>query len=240
MNKFQKKQCKSVIKKLCSMEISIPFQSDMSMKYGITESIKNYLQNPVNISIVKKRLYENHYQSLLEFESDVRLIWSNAMSLFQKGSAIFAMAEDCSVWFDKQMEQFPRSENELWLIKFNKIHRKLNNLVFSFPDREVVRKYREEKKMQQLRQMEKEQEPAQEKQTKHEEDVKIPEKKENKVKEEPVYNENKNEEKPIKNKEKEEEFVPKYKPIPRPPLEKSKIEPKKEFDPKKVELFDSF
>lgn len=131
--KFQQKQCQKILDKLYEKSISKPFQQNLSENFGLPEPIKVYLGNPIDLNKIRENLANDQYKTIQEWARDVFLVFDNALSLFQQGSPIFAIAKDLRYWFEKKLRNFPRTSNELWLIEFNSAHEKLQNLVDSYP-----------------------------------------------------------------------------------------------------------
>lgn len=131
--KFQQKQCLKILNKLLEKSISKPFQQNLSENFMLPEPINVYLGKPIDLLTIRENLKNDQYKSIQDWICDVFLVFDNALSLFNSGSPINAIAKDLRNWFEKKVKNFPRTSNELWLIEFTSTHEKLQKLVDSYP-----------------------------------------------------------------------------------------------------------
>ncbi|KAK8834050.1 hypothetical protein M9Y10_043819 [Tritrichomonas musculus] len=121
LSKFQSEKCLKIVDKLISFSICVPF---VEMVDPVNDGVQDYydiIKNPMSLNEVRKRIVSKKYKDISEFQKDINLIWSNARKYNGDDNVITNMAMEASCWFDKQMKQFPQTQEEEWLRKMQKI-----------------------------------------------------------------------------------------------------------------------
>lgn len=132
---FHKQWCISVMEKMEKLEITHPFRQEFGAEFFQNErdDIKNIVRTPMNLQIVRSNLRNNRYNSVTEWERDVNLIWTNALTIFKKESTLHTIAEYMLKWFKKRYAKFPANEEAAWLMKFQKTQAKAKELIETYP-----------------------------------------------------------------------------------------------------------
>lgn len=55
------------------------------------------IKNPISMNMIKKRIYSNYYDNILEFENDFHLMFDNARTFNEEGSAVYEDADEMEV-----------------------------------------------------------------------------------------------------------------------------------------------
>jgi hypothetical protein len=116
---FQKTWVKSLLGKLNKKAISQPFKSIESQK---SNKIKDLIK-------IGSNLQENKYDSILEFISDVRELFYQFQYSETKDQFIPILATSLSKWFEEKILKYPRTPQEQWLIKAEKLQKKTRKLI---------------------------------------------------------------------------------------------------------------
>ena len=135
------KKCFKLLSTLQKLEYGQPFLKPVD---PVALNIPDYpliVKEPMDLSKVDKRLRTGYYRHPLQFASDVRKIWSNAILYNPKSSPIYDMTFKMSEFFEskfKEIEENPFSDvmNEYIHSKVHKIEKKLNELKTSHRDME--------------------------------------------------------------------------------------------------------
>ena len=76
------------------------------------------IKKPMCISEVKRKLYNDKYQTCNDFMKDIRLIWSNAKTYNQQGTILYIYADELSAEAEKLWNDLPlNDEDEQKLMK---------------------------------------------------------------------------------------------------------------------------
>ena len=130
---FQKNYCNKILDKIESHHISELFKQPSEPG---DERYAGYLdipKKPMDFSTIRKKLNENQYKCIGECYSDIRLVFSNAMTSYPESSGIYKMASDSSNWFEKKHADYPRTKEEYWFQKIKKIQKEIKYLHDNFP-----------------------------------------------------------------------------------------------------------
>ncbi|KAM7524298.1 hypothetical protein LguiA_014200 [Lonicera macranthoides] len=95
------KKCGQMLMKLMTHKHGWVFKCPVdAVALGLTD-YHQIIKNPMDLGTVKAKLDKNEYGSPLEFASDVRLTFKNAMTYNEKGEDVHAMANTLLSSFDK-------------------------------------------------------------------------------------------------------------------------------------------
>jgi hypothetical protein len=94
--------------------LTLPFRLPVDPVRDNAPGYFEIIQNPMDLSTVKKKLSEHRYESVQAFVSDLHLIWDNAL-VFNGPESMFAfMATDLKKWTEKQWRIKPVSQEDEW------------------------------------------------------------------------------------------------------------------------------
>lgn len=127
MKGFQHEWCKKILEKLDKKPTSGPFKQPVAT--DINPRYNEIVKQPMNLAQVQLSLKSYKYQTVMEFASDVRLIWYNAMIYYQTDDPKYLIAADLSKWFENKLQNYPQTINEKWMMKFKKLHTRIKNLI---------------------------------------------------------------------------------------------------------------
>jgi len=94
------------------------------------------IQQPMALNEVKKKLNNNEYNTLKEWETDVNLIWDNAKTYNGEDTLFTHMAMEAKLWFSGKIKSFPSTPEEEWTRKIQKTAKRLYD-VLSHPPTEL-------------------------------------------------------------------------------------------------------
>lgn len=134
---FQRTWCKKILEKIEKMHISEPFKQKVAND-SHNQGYYDVISDPIDLSVVRKKIEEGTYLTALEYIKDMRQIFYNSMSFYQYGHPHFLIAQDLSEWFEKKLKKFPRTAHEEWLIKLERAKLKVNRLIEKAPPLENI------------------------------------------------------------------------------------------------------
>jgi Asp-tRNA(Asn)/Glu-tRNA(Gln) amidotransferase B subunit len=94
------------------------------------------IQEPMWLHEVKKKIRENKYDTIEQFQRDMNLIWKNAMIFNNENDLYHSFAKVARDRFAAKMEKLPYTPQEEWIYRLRKITKKFQILSRSF-DREL-------------------------------------------------------------------------------------------------------
>ena len=77
MTDYQRRGCLKVIDELLQMSISKPFSKPVNPKRDLCPDYFEYIQRPMDLGTIRKKLLKNEYESTDHFKVDVRTVWEN-------------------------------------------------------------------------------------------------------------------------------------------------------------------
>lgn len=77
----------------------------------------------------EKKLTSGEYRSVSDWVKDVNLIFFNIKSSNKKGTPTYMAAEHLEKWFTKKTGLYPATKEEEWMMKFQKVQKKIQNIV---------------------------------------------------------------------------------------------------------------
>ena len=93
-------KCKEILNLLRGHACAGPFLLPVDpVLLGIPD-YPNIIKNPMDLNTVGKKLSSNQYSSQLEFEEDISLIWTNAMTYNAPSSPVFKMTEEIKSYYE--------------------------------------------------------------------------------------------------------------------------------------------
>lgn len=103
-----------LIEKIYTKNISVPFQKPVDPVRDNVIDYYDIIKEPICLDEVKKKLEDGKYTSLTEWEKDVMLIWTNAITFNSRQSIIYLMAVDLQRWFLKKLAKANGKEKPKW------------------------------------------------------------------------------------------------------------------------------
>ena len=137
MNDFQQKWCKDLLDQLMAKNISRPFHDDMR-NYPFT--LISQKENPIQqnstqtLKFISKKLNDKKYKTPYDFGCDVNKVFEVGFFNFKQNSLIYNSALMLSEWFNKKMQHYPRTEEELWVDSLYDLKKKLAKLIETIPN----------------------------------------------------------------------------------------------------------
>lgn len=134
LSSFLKKQCQSIMNKICSRSISQVFYYPID---PIQDNCPNYfdiVKNPMDLGTIRKNLRNNKYTSVAEWKRDMELVWSNSILFHQKDSTIGLMALDLQKYYFELTKYLSDSYKSSWKRYLIELHQE-----FSLCEKEVVK-----------------------------------------------------------------------------------------------------
>ena len=99
------KKCSKVLSMLKRNENVGPFLEPVDpVALGIPTYFE-VIKRPMDLSTVDMKLKNHDYASPEQFEDDIRLIWSNALTFNPPGTQVYNMAENMSVYFEDLLKR---------------------------------------------------------------------------------------------------------------------------------------
>ena len=140
MNEFQQKWCLDLLNQLMSKNISNPFHREFSdtkldIIYSAGNKENSIQQKPTQtLNYVSKKLKENKYKSPYEFGCDVNKVFAAGFYNFKQNTIIYNATLMLSEWFNKKIQHYPRTKEELWIDSLHKIQGQLEKLMQTIPN----------------------------------------------------------------------------------------------------------
>ena len=101
LSSFLRKQCQSVMNKICARSISQVFYYPID---PIQDNCPNYfdiVKNPMDLGTIRRNLRNNKYTSVAEWKRDMELVWSNSILFNTEDSTVGVMALDLQKYYFK-------------------------------------------------------------------------------------------------------------------------------------------
>jgi len=95
-------ECTEILNFLLTKKESEPYSAPVDWEfYGLTD-YPEIIKKPMDLGTIKKRLDGAKYSDAQKFASDVRLVWSNAMTYNRPDSDIYQTADKLSKLFERR------------------------------------------------------------------------------------------------------------------------------------------
>lgn len=133
MTDFQKNYCFKMLDKIEKHPISQIFMQQSNLNDSHFSKYIDKQKKVMDFKTIRKKIIDKQYKSMNEWGQDVRIIFSNAKNNFKDDSPIYKMGQDLSEWFENKWNDYPRSEEELWVKKLRKIQESIKYLSEHFP-----------------------------------------------------------------------------------------------------------
>lgn len=134
LSSFLKKQCQSVMNKICSRSISQVFYYPID---PIQDNCPNYfdiVKNPMDLGTIRRNLRNNKYTSVAEWKRDMELVWSNSILYNTEDSTIGLMALDLQKYYFELTKYLSDSYRSSWKRHLIELHQE-----FMLYEKEVVK-----------------------------------------------------------------------------------------------------
>ena len=133
MTPTQLEYCKKITKKIFDYPIAGPFRQPVNES---DEGCKNYrkkIHKPMDLSKVLVQIESGFYLNTDKWKEDMNRIWNNAMKFNEKGSSVYAIAEELQEVFKEKSKFIPKNSYEVWALKALKKQQKIAKILASKP-----------------------------------------------------------------------------------------------------------
>ncbi|KAJ8428040.1 hypothetical protein Cgig2_007617 [Carnegiea gigantea] len=100
MDRYAKSNCKVILGKLLKHRVAFPFKKPVNPVELCIPDYFDIIKNPMDLGTIKQKLDDNKYRDSEEFESDVRLTFSNAMRYNPPENSVYKYAKELVTFFD--------------------------------------------------------------------------------------------------------------------------------------------
>jgi hypothetical protein len=107
--------CTEILEELCSHPIARIFLNPVDPEADGVPTYLSIVKQPSDLGTVRRKLVNNEYITISEFERDVNLIWENAILFHGRSSVIAAMATRLNHIFQKKITKVQDHTHELWV-----------------------------------------------------------------------------------------------------------------------------
>lgn len=125
LSKFQTEKLVKLVDKLINKPICLPFVDLVDPEKDGAPDYLQIIKEPMSLREVLKKLKNNSYSSIEQFERDMGLIWTNAKTYNGPDALFTHMAMESKVYFDSKMKQFSNTPEEEWTKKIQRTTQKL-------------------------------------------------------------------------------------------------------------------
>ena len=129
LQEIEKNYCNTVTKYFKEHYLASPFLYPVDTSEVI--DYLNFVQKPMDLSTIQKKLDNNVYKTSKEWSDDLMLIWDNAIAYNKRWeNLILKAATILKEKAEKKIKLIPKNETDLWFIKLtdaaNKVEKELN------------------------------------------------------------------------------------------------------------------
>jgi hypothetical protein len=108
-------KCHALTTALLDNHYSFWFRTPVDLQSEGAKAYYQAIQRPMDLGTVMRKLESDCYSKASEWEADVGLVWSNAMSFNAPNSIYWHAADVLRKLFEKEIALFALSEDERWL-----------------------------------------------------------------------------------------------------------------------------
>ncbi|OHT16748.1 Bromodomain containing protein [Tritrichomonas foetus] len=130
--------CKKVTEKLIGHPLSTAFLRPVNPQLDGAPDYLQKISRPMDLGTIKSKLENNSYSNSREWETDIRLVWSNAMKYNPKKTLLHHVAERLNQKCNKLLKAIPKTEPELWAMKLTKLNHKMKTFLNENPPEESI------------------------------------------------------------------------------------------------------
>ena len=138
MNSELRKRCISIMDELIKHPCAYVFTKPIVLPEGMDkESSQQYssvIKHPVDLTLVRNNLLEDHYKDLASWENDMRYIWINAEKINKKDRFTVSLARELKKQFRKQYKQLKLLTVSKWARAAANLKDELDALLDSPPE----------------------------------------------------------------------------------------------------------
>lgn len=137
---IEKQFCKEVTSKFIAHPLCRAFLRPVDPELDGALDYLDVISNPMDLGTVNRKLETGQYRTAREWYNDLMLIWTNSMTYNKKKpNLLHSAAEHMKHKCEKMFKRIPTTEADIWLLKMNKLHRKLDNfLAINVPEENYV------------------------------------------------------------------------------------------------------
>ena len=118
---------KKIMKELMSFNVAKIF-----LKIPNATQYSFYVKVPICLSDIEQKLNNNEYKTISEWAYDVRLVFLNAIHIYNKQGPNYIAASFLNQWFNKHASKYPLSEEDYIKSYIQKLQKKAQKLSSDF------------------------------------------------------------------------------------------------------------
>lgn len=131
----QKYWCTKVLAYLSSWDILSFFQKPIDPKV-IGNDFPDYFEKvkmPMDLDTVRRKLNDSKYQNPEQFSLDLKLVFENARSYFDKENILYVVAEEALLYIKSMEKYMNMSPDQMWLEQLKEICEKIEAHMIKIP-----------------------------------------------------------------------------------------------------------
>ncbi|KAH0790665.1 Bromodomain containing protein [Histomonas meleagridis] len=122
--------CIEIMEKLMSLPCGQAFLEPTDDK---VPNYHNIIKHPIDLRTIAKRMQNNEYTSISQWDKDMNLIWNNAEKYYTKNSYIGILANQLHIHYDKEYKKIKAPQIAKWSRAVFSYKAKLENLFEKAP-----------------------------------------------------------------------------------------------------------
>lgn len=129
MPESQRKKCIDIMDKLFENKTALMFSKPIDPEKENSPIYKDVVKTPIDLGTIRNRLLNNQYRSVADWKSDVNLVWSNSMSVYENHSILYYIAKHLKDEFRKLTLYFSDSPSTDWDSYLQALYQEANSII---------------------------------------------------------------------------------------------------------------
>lgn len=97
--------CIDIMEKLMQLPCAKPFLNPVDAEQDETANYYNVIKHPIDLNQIYKRLTNNEYTGISQWDKDMNFVWNNAEKFFNKTSMTGILAAELHRHYDKEYQR---------------------------------------------------------------------------------------------------------------------------------------
>jgi len=130
--------CKDVTKRLIDHPLCKAYLRPVNPELDGAHDYFKIIKHPMDLGTIMKKLENNEYTKVQEWQSDIKLVWDNSKE-YNTGKGVLHLTADKMIKVcNKIFKYIPKTEVDIWILKLSKANAKLAKFLSKPPSEESL------------------------------------------------------------------------------------------------------
>ena len=130
----QKNWCLNVLNHLLNWKITVFFRRPLDTRVDDVPGYYKKIKHPMDLGTLRKNFISGAYNSIEDFVSDLKIIFTNTKTYFGEDTVMSIVADEVLSYISRMEKYLYMSGEQLWFMQLKEIREKINNHLVQLPD----------------------------------------------------------------------------------------------------------